>query len=363
MLDAKGLFALHQLEGIGWKSIDKLNRRVSNVSELVDMEVSELMAAGLQQRRAETIKSIAADWLEERLAAYRQAGIGWLTVADPEYPALLKETSQPPWVLYYKGDVSMLRKPLIAMVGTRTPTVYGKKTAFELSRALSQAGFGVVSGLARGIDSEAHRGALCGPGGTVAVAGTSLDIVYPPENASLFALIAADGLALSEYPLGMKPHPGLFPLRNRVIAGLSLGTVVVEAARRSGSLITADQALEESRDVFAVPGPISSPKSEGTLALLKQGAKLVSSAADIMEEYEHLIELPKASALAASDEVEAAVSVDERLILSFLSDEPVSVDALLEQSKFEFGHLHSVLLSLLMTKKIEQVPGFAYIIL
>lgn len=214
--------------------------------------------------------------------------------------------------------------------------------------------------MARGIDSSAHQGALKSEGSTIAVLGTGIDVVYPREHIGLYQEISRKGLVISEYPIGTKSHPGLFPIRNRIIAGLCLGTVVVEAADKSGSLITADLAVEESRDVFAVPGPITSPKSQGSHALLKQGAKIVTEVNDIIEEYHHKISL-KPLTQKISNSVDLILNEDEQKILNILSFEVMKIDEILERSKFPFGHLHSVLLSLLLKNKIEQLPGTGYI--
>ena len=284
------LFGLHELEGIGWKTIDKLHRSIPKLEKLFVMSVDEINSIlGDIKKSAIIVNGFTRLSIETRLEQYKVQDIGFLTVWDEYYPKQLKEIAQPPWILYYRGDICLLQLPLIAMVGTRTPTAYGKKVAYDLSREIAQAGFGIVSGLAKGIDSAAHWGAIESSGASIAVLGTAIDIIYPSENRSLYYEMIKEGLLLSEYPIGMSSHPGMFPQRNRIISGISLGTVVVEAALRSGSLITADPALEESRDVFAVPGPISSPKSQGTLALIKQGAKLVTSSLDIIEEYTHLV--------------------------------------------------------------------------
>uniref|UniRef100_UPI00046FEF58 DNA-processing protein DprA n=1 Tax=Paenibacillus zanthoxyli TaxID=369399 RepID=UPI00046FEF58 len=226
----------------------------------------------------------------------------------------------------------------------------------------------VVSGLARGIDSICHEAALGQRGGTVAVMATGMDKIYPPENRELVERISREGLVVTEYPIGTKSHPGLFPQRNRIIAGLTLGTVVVEADSRSGSLITADAALEAGRDVFAVPGPITSPKSRGALELIKQGAALVSGAADILAEYVSL--LPEPSDFTADPEAgndgfgmlcsENNLTSDESRLYHILHQGPCSLDELLEKSGLDFGHLHSVLLSLIIKKAVTSLPGAVY---
>lgn len=354
------LFALHELERIGWKTILRLMNRFADISGILGCEADDLIDIGIQADKANTIANqLTEAFIYDKLHLYHREQTGFITIFDDAYPYLLKQTAQPPWVLYYKGDLSILAKPQLAVVGTRNPTAYGKKVAESFAAALSSAGLCIVSGLARGIDSSAHRGALSGDGSTIAVLGCGINIVYPPENAKLYDEIAERGLLLSEYPLGTAALPGLFPLRNRIIAGLALGTVVVEAAERSGSLITADQALEESRDVFAVPGPVTSPKSRGALALIKMGAKMAAGPEDILEEYAHLITAEQNTYI--NYHQAPSISEDERTIYGLLSPDPTTFDRLLELSSYNFGHLHSVLLSLLMKNLIRQLPGAAYI--
>lgn len=359
------LFGLHEINGIGPKSIQSIISQVPQLQKLLSFNSTqsdspELNSYGLPVSLIQLIKeNLSEQFINSRMDACRAAGVDFITVIDDHYPELLKQSSSPPWVLYYKGNYNLLSNPLIAMVGTRTPTVYGKKVAEMLSNQLSQCGICVVSGMARGIDSECHKGALQEMGSTIAVMATGIDIVYPPENASLFRAIVDKGLILSEYPLGTKAHPGLFPMRNRIIAGLCMGTVVVEAAVKSGSLITADHCLDESRDLFAVPGPITSPKSVGAISLLKKGAKAVTCAEDIVEEYKNRLMLEHINISTAKPSYK--LSKDELFILDFISYEPITFDTILEKSKFYFGHLHSVLLSLILKNKIEQLPGSSYI--
>ncbi|MCZ8520067.1 MULTISPECIES: DNA-processing protein DprA [Paenibacillus] len=358
------LLALHHMPGVGSKTIDVVFQQVPCGIEWSLEELRRLRVAGLTPARASALAKGLAELTTEGIArrneAYREKGIGCVTRWDEEYPDLLLEAPDAPWVLYTRGDVSLLKRPCIAMVGTRTPTAYGRTAAERLSESMSAAGLCVVSGLARGIDASAHIGALKGAGGTIAVLGCAIDEVYPPENRPLAGSIAASGLILSEYPVGTKSHPGLFPQRNRIIAGLSLGVVVVEAALRSGSLITADQALEASRDVFAVPGPISSPKSQGTLSLLKQGAKLVTGPEDILEEYTDRITLPQAAYIIGTGGAQPQPGADEQQILDLLLDRPMNFDELMAASGFTFGHLHSVLINLLMMRRIAELPGALY---
>ncbi|MEK4664703.1 DNA-processing protein DprA [Priestia sp. FSL H7-0729] len=367
------LFGLHEMEGIGKKTISKLIQGQHRLSDLLDYEEGDWTAAGLRKDQAARLASqFNIDWIEcKREYVYNQ-GIEVITYLDQNYPILMKETVQPPWVMYGRGDVSLLHSPSIAMVGTRMPTVYGRKVGEKLAEQLCNAGLTIVSGLARGIDSVCHEAVLRAKGKTIAVFGTGIDNIYPPENTSLAERIAETGLLLSEYPPGTRARQGLFPERNRIIAGLTLGTLVVEADIRSGSLITADAALEAGRDVFAVPGPITSPKSRGAHNLIRQGAKLVTCAADILEEYR--LGLPNADQLpynrGRSTETtepsgkgifaEVKLSPDEQRVIYLLEQEEQSLDQLVEQLGWDFGHLHSVLLSLIIKKQISQLPGTKY---
>ncbi|WP_159884422.1 DNA-processing protein DprA [Paenibacillus puerhi] len=358
------LFALHQLQGIGWKTIQQIMMRLSSLDDVDMMEAADWMELGFTPGRARSLStlrnSLRDGQLESAVSSYEQAGIRWMTVWDDDYPELLRETADPPWILYTRGDLSLLNRLCIGVVGTRTPTVYGRTSAELLASELSAAGVCVVSGMARGIDSVAHEGALKGTGRTVAVLGCGMDTIYPAENRGLFQRIAREGLLLTEYPLGTKPHAGLFPLRNRIIAGLSAGVLVVEAAVRSGSLITAELALGYSRDVFAVPGPINSPKSKGALKLIKDGAKLVASAGDVLEEYGNRIDLQNSAYSKDTQTASQKLSSDESLICELLVFGPLTIDQLLQQSQFTFGHLHAVLINLLMMQRIVEIPGTAY---
>ncbi|MFC5448327.1 DNA-processing protein DprA [Paenibacillus aestuarii] len=356
------IFGLHELEGVGWKTILQLLSRFPEPQELFELSTEALHAAGIRKSIADLIaKRFSPSFIEERLQLYEQQSIHILTLLDDGYPPILKEIAQPPWILFFKGDPSFLNQSLLSIVGTRTPTPYGKKIAENLAMELSQAGFGIVSGLARGIDSQAHIGALQGTSGTVAVLGCAINQIYPRENALLYRKIEQQGVILSEYPIGTKLHPGMFPQRNRIIAGLSLGVMVVEAAPDSGSLITVEFALDESRDVFAVPGSIHSSQSGGVHNLLKQGAKLVSNVHDVLEEYPYLL---RSGQIAVPHRYVKLLdlSVEEQQIMAIMSNEPMSIDTLLEVSQFTFGHLHAVLLSLLMKKAIKQLPGSTYLL-
>ncbi|MFD1774361.1 DNA-processing protein DprA [Paenibacillus rhizophilus] len=363
------LFGLHEVEGIGWKSIDKICKAGFLSEKAFDCKPEDWERIGLTPGMSTKLADVLTrDWVKLRRSVMETARVSMITVFDDRYPELLRETSQPPWVLYYRGRVDLLQAPGIAMVGTRVPTAYGRKVGAVLAEELAASGLTVISGLARGIDSICHEAAVGQSGGTVAVMATGMDKIYPPENRELLERISREGLVVTEYPIGTKSHPGLFPQRNRIIAGLTLGTVVVEADSRSGSLITADAALEAGRDVFAVPGPITSPKSRGALELIKQGAALVTSAADIKSEYASF--LPQSGDSSSNLEVnndgdgglcvEKNLTSDESRLYHILHQGPCSLDELLEKSGLDFGHLHSVLLSLIIKKAVTSLPGAVY---
>ncbi len=293
---------------------------------------------------------------EPRLAAaqrWRDGGADRhvVTLGDPGYPPLLLATADPPLLLYVQGDPAWLVKPAVAIVGSRSASAQGLDSARAFGRALAEQGWVVVSGLAQGIDAAAHEGALLAPGGgTVAVVGTGLDRVYPPAHRDLARRIAAQGALVSEFAPGVPALPEHFPLRNRIIAGLSQGTLVVEAALRSGSLITARMALEAGREVFAVPGSIHSPQSKGCHALIKQGAKLVEAAADITEELRGPTgtqpSLPGLGPETVADP-----------LLDALGYEPTTLDALQARTGWPTADLNAKLLELELLGEVARLPG------
>ncbi|MFD1135366.1 DNA-processing protein DprA [Paenibacillus urinalis] len=360
------LLGLHEIDGIGRKTINKLLSSGNLHKDMLKYETQDWIQTGMTKDQALKITERFSEvWIEERIHALSKGRTQFVTYLDEDYPVFMKETPDPPLVLYLKGNVSLLHHPSIAMVGTRVPSGYGKKVGEILASELSNAGYTIVSGLARGIDSICHEAALKAGGTTIAVLGGGFSHIYPTENHTLANQIENQGLLVSEYPLHMQPRPGLFPQRNRIIAGLTYGTLVVEADIRSGSLITADAALEAGRDVFAVPGMITSPKSQGTLNLIKQGAKLVTCAEDINEEYAHLIKPRTEERIAATGSESAmkmmpSLSSEEQMIYDLLEAGPLTLDELVGKLPFDFGHLHSVLLSLIIKKQIMQLPGAIY---
>ncbi len=294
----------------------------------------------------------------------RASGVSLLLSSDAQYPPDLKQIYDPPAILYGLGNLALLRTPMVAVVGSRRHTHYGKQVARRLAAELVSRGITVTSGMARGIDTHAHEGALEQGGKTIAVLGCGLDICYPPENRALKQRIQEQGLVISEFPPGTKPAPLNFPRRNRIISGLSAGTVVVEAGVKSGALITAEFSLEQGREVFAVPGSVESPYSSGCHKLLKEGAKLVESAADILEELALFgpgHHGPNGAGAAfpggPSSRETLPLEAGEAELLEILHYEPVSLEELAGMSQVPLPGLNYLLLEMEMKGLIKQLPG------
>jgi DNA processing protein len=323
-------------------------REVMQAPSALRRQVAGAAAAALDQPPA---------GFDERLAVT----VAWLaggpqhavwTLGDPAYPEWLLQTADPPLVLFADGDPAWLLRPMLAIVGSRHASAQGLDNARAFGRSLGDAGWTVVSGMAAGIDGAAHEGALAGPGGTVAVIGTGPDLVYPARHKVLAQRIRERGLILSEYVPGTPPLPLNFPLRNRIIAGLSRGTLVVEAAVRSGSLITARLAAEAGREVFAVPGSIHSPQSKGCHALIRQGAKLVETAADMLEELQAPLRGQQARLPLAGDSDDPADP-----LLAALGHDPVTLDALGARTGWSVSALNVRLLELELDGQVARLPG------
>ena len=320
---------------------------------------------GLLKRRDardDTLVGATRRWLD---ASADEAPRDIVTLGDPRYPALLLETADPPLLLFTLGRVELLSASSVAIVGSREATLQGMDNARSFARFLSNARLAVVSGLAAGIDGAAHEGALAGPGSTVAFVGTGLDRVYPREHADLMRRIAREGLVASEYPLGSPPLPDNFPRRNRLIAGVTQGTLVVEAALESGSLITARLAVESGRDVFAIPGSIHSPQSRGCHRLIQDGAKLVESGDDVLRElrFGPLGETRRATlspmqpSLFASAAAESPADGPDAALRAALGHDPVTFDALAARTGLPSDQLAARLLELELAGVVERLPG------
>jgi DNA processing protein len=312
----------------------------------------ELPAAARDFLRAPDAQALAAD-----LAWLGSSGTQILLSTDAAYPALLAQTVGAPAALYVHGSVAALSSPQLAMVGSRSPTPAGRATAREFAAWFARAGLTVTSGLALGIDAASHEGTLHGGGLTVAVLGSGLDRIYPPENSALARRISEQGALVSEFAPGTAPVKHNFPRRNRLIAGLSLGALVVEAARHSGSLITARLAAEAGREVFAIPGSIHSPLSRGCHQLIKDGARLVVEAADVLSELR--ISLPQEAVTRTSGAPAAAPALDKEyeMLLDALGFEPATMDALVARTELPSGSVASMLLILELQGRVAALPG------
>ena len=277
-----------------------------------------------------------------------------VTLGDAAYPGLLRQIPDPPPVLFVLGDVKALSTPQLAVVGSRNPTPQGEQNAFEFSRALAATGLTITSGMALGIDAQCHRGAIAAQGQTIAVTGTGLDRVYPKSHRDLAHQIAECGALVSEFPLGTPALKENFPRRNRIISGLSLGTLVVEASIGSGSLITARQALDQGREVLAIPGSIHNPLARGCHSLIRQGAKLVETAQDVLEEirFDAIFSTPKFSTEHSAAE-HAGLSAEERIVLDALAHEPASVDTIVHRTGLTADQVSSILLMLELSAQVK----------
>ncbi|MCX5876244.1 MAG: DNA-processing protein DprA [Deltaproteobacteria bacterium] len=301
-------------------------------------------------------RSIAEAAADKELRLAEDTGITLLCWDDPLFPPLLKEISDPPPILYVLGSPQLLSAPGIAMVGARAASSYGLQVAERLAMEMARHDLVITSGLALGIDTAAHRGALAAGGKTIAVMGCGLDIIYPSQNKKLHAQIIDHGAIISESPLGTQPEAFRFPARNRIISGLSLGVVVVEAAHRSGTLITAHQALEQGRDVFAIPGRIDSPKSEGCHRLIQEGAKLVHSAADILEE----LALTTLASPPATKPQAPPLPAEEGKIFSLLEVYPRNIEEIIQAAQLPAQRIAEILLHLELQGLVASLPGNQY---
>ena len=349
--------AFNRIPGIGRVRYSLLLKHFGALKQAWQANAAELRAAGLEERVAQHIVAqrpkIDPDEEMERLEQY---GVRALTWDDAAYPQRLKEIYDPPPVLYIRSEFSEGDEWAVAVVGTRRPTPYGRQVAEEMAFALAGNRICVVSGLARGIDSIAHRAALQAGGRTIAVLACGLDIVYPPEHAKLAREIMEQGALVSDYPPGTQPRGDYFPRRNRIMSGLSLGTLVVEGDVKSGAMITARLALEQNREVFAVPGSIFSPQSRGTNSLIQEGAKLVQRVDDILEEL-NLTMVPQqmeVKELIPATDTEAA-------LLRHIAKEPVHIDEVCRQSGLPASTVSSVLAMLELKGLVRQMGPMAYV--
>ncbi len=360
-----GWLALALVPGLGARMSGKLLRQFGSPEAIFSASLTELEAQRLPAAVAQAIHSREAlSATQKEMAGIEHLGCKLLHWDEPHYPPLLRETYDPPPLLYVRGNPELLAKYAIAVVGSRRPSPYGAQMAERLAKDLAERGLVIVSGLARGIDSCAHTGALAAAkGATVGVLGCGIDITYPKENKKIFAKMEERGVIVSEFRLGTSPHPENFPIRNRLIAGMSLGVVVVEGAQFSGSLITARLAMEAGREVYGVPGNATQPASFGPNQLIKQGAKLVTGWEDVIEELPTEIRaqlLPVQSATRAEREtlLEESLAPAEKTLYGLLKpDASVHVDELVENSGLHSSEVLAALFEMEMKGLIRQLPG------
>ncbi len=362
MTELEALVSLNMVLDIGSIRLKQLLEFFGKPENILAAQEKLTQVAGIGEKIAEKIRSLKKEDLEREFALAKKLNLKIITHSDSEYPANLKHIPDPPIVLYIKGEIKEQDNLSIAIIGSRRASFYGLSKAEEFAYELSRCGFTIVSGMARGIDTSAHKGALKAGGRTIAVMGSGFGHIYPQENKELREEIAQNGAVISEFPINTEPLKQNFPRRNRVISGLSCGVLVVEAARNSGALITADFALEQGREVFALPGKIDSSTAYGTNGLIKQGAKLVSSVEDILEEFNiSVIERTPPEKEPKSEPKKSALSNKETFLYNLISEQPVLLDEIAEKTEMNIQTLSDILLRLEMKKLIRQLPGKQFI--
>jgi DNA processing protein len=373
--DIEKWLKLIRAEGVGPAILGRLVKRFGSADRALGTSVSELAKVeGIGFKTAERIASTRDKFdaaAEVELA--RKLGVWIIHIEDPRYPPVLRRIYDPPPVLYVKGSLSREDNLAVSIVGSRHCSLYGQEQASRFAHFLASAGFTVCSGMARGIDTAAHQGALAAGGRTIAVQGCGLANIFPPENKKLFEMIAESGACVSELPLRYEPLAVNFPPRNRIIAGLSLGTIVIEAALRSGALITAKAALDYNREVMAVPGKIDSPLSKGAHQLIKEGARLIESVEDVMQALGYIGEQLERHVSAAAAEAarraekslfdvsQLKLSADEKKVYDCLDSEPVHVEHVIAETGLPAGSVNAALISLRLKGLIKQLPGNVFV--
>ena len=361
----EALIALNLIEGVGPVRARSLLEHFGDAPQILAATKSALLR--VRNIGDETAEAIAT-WektidLAGELKRISDFGCHVLISSDENYPASLREIYDPPLVLYVKGDLTAKDKNAVAMVGSRSTTHYGIETARKLAYQLAYVGVTVVSGGARGIDTAAHQGAMAAKGRTVAILGTGINLIFPPENAELFARVAENGAVLTQFPFNRNGDRQSFAIRNRIIAGMTLGTVVVEADLHSGALITSNFATEYGRQVFAVPGRIDSPRSKGCHDLIKKGAKLCEGAEDILSEFEYLFPGSNRPPSPGETGVLPALelSANEQKVYDALDNEERSIDEIIRKSGLPSSAVSVALLSLEMKRAVKQLPGKLFV--
>lgn len=359
LLEKACLAWLHSVPGIGNRSLWWIKENFKSFAVFFKADNKSLQQTPF---KAEVIDFVLKRRLKidpvHELEKLLVQGFDLICYDETAYPGLLRTIPDAPILMYYRGDLAVAGNLCVAVVGSRAATNYGKTMARKIAGQLGEFKITVVSGMARGIDTQAHLGVLENTGKTIAVLGSGLDVVYPKENQALFEDIGCRGLVLSEFPLHMPPEPGNFPRRNRIISGLSQGVLVIEARKKSGALITANFALEQGRDVFALPGPVTSMTSQGTNELIKQGAIPVTEIEDIINEYLHIL---PGECLQLQQEVLPLLEDEEAKIVEQLEFDPCHFDLILRQSGMEIGQLSTILLKLELKGIVKSLPGNYYV--
>jgi DNA processing protein len=353
--------ALSHVKGLGGAGFKRLAAHFLDPTRVFSVSAAELrQVPGLDRAIIEGLLNFSAwEKIEAEVRHARQAGVTIVPFTDARYPARLRMISDPPPFLYVKGDIRGEDDKAVAVVGSRSASDYGRKVTRDLCRGLTALGFTVVSGLARGIDGTAHETALSSGGRTIAVLGSGVDRAYPPEHQLLYRRISENGAVVSELPVGTRPMAFNFPSRNRLISGWSLGVVVVEATEKSGSLITARLAVEQGREVFAVPGEVGSSRSRGAHRLIRQGAKLVETVEDIVEEIAPQL-LTRGDAAQEQRTLPPDVSDEVRKIFNLLRERSLQIDEIIEGSGLTSARVSEILLDLELRGYLRQLPGKRY---
>jgi len=354
--------ALKFVPGIGNAGYQRLLQYFNTPENVFQASKSELSKIeGIKKSSISAIVNFNLDdKVHRELSLIDKYGVSLITIKDPLYPKNLSHIPDAPCLLYVKGTFREVDGWAVSVVGSRMATHYGKTVTEKICRDLAKRGITIVSGMARGIDTAAHCGALIGGGRTIAVLGSGIDVIYPPENKGLYERIVENGAVISEFPMGTPPYSQNFPIRNRIISGLSLGVVIVEATHRSGSLITAQLALDQGREVFAVPGSVGSFKSMGTHRLIKQGAKLVEHANDIIEEIHPFYQVGEQFQSHPEDK-KLNLTPDERTIYNHLEAYPMHIDELARKTKLSMGETLSLLLGLELKGLVKHLPGKMFV--
>jgi len=360
MDNVREILALYQIQGLGYVSILKIMQHFKSLNELLDSNETKTDELISKKHLIQIKKNIIEldKFAQKQLEQAEKLGVRIISYYDKEYPNLLKEIYDAPPLLFIKGNFSILNDKTLAIVGTRLASDYGLKTAGYFAGGLAENGVTVVSGMARGIDSAAHKSAIEAGGSTIAVVGCGLDIVYPPENKNLKSRIEEHGVMVSELPFGTEPLAHNFPRRNRIISGLSYGTIVIEAGMKSGALITAQTSIDQGREVFAVPGSIYNKRTKGTHYLIRQGAVLVEDVSQVFIEIPGWVQSKQSF---TEEEIRGSLSEKEKALWDVMNYEPMHIDSITETTGTNISNALTVLLSMELKGYVKQLSGMMFI--